>query len=331
MTIDLRTGVDRKARREDYCTKVAACCPAVEGTPHPLWSAFLDKVTDGNAELIGFLQRFMGYAMTGFVHEHVLVFLFGTGANGKSVFVTTVSRIFGDYAIVAPMEMFLASKFDRHPTEIAKLRGARLVTAQETEKGRRWDEAKIKNLTGGDKLTGRYMRGNFFDFKPTHKLLICSNHKPSLRSADEAMRRRILLVPFTVQIPPAERDGELVHKLEAEYPAILRWMVDGCLEWQRSGLMVPAIIRNATDDYLADQDTLGQWTDEWIEPCNEFTLTRALFASWKHWCEERNLQPGTETAFATSLADRGYMRDRRSYGRGFSGLTLKPHNGPSFE
>jgi putative DNA primase/helicase len=190
----------------------------------------------------------------------VLVFLFGTGANGKSVFVSTVMGILGDYAIVAPMETFVASKYDRHPTEIAKLMGARLVVAQETQKGRRWDESKIKMLTGGDKLTGRFMRGDFFDFKPTHKLLISGNHKPSLRNVDEAIRRRLLLVPFVVQIPAAERDPRLVDKLKAEWPAILRWMIDGCLEWRRDGLRVPAVVRTATDEYLADNDTLAQWS-----------------------------------------------------------------------
>jgi putative DNA primase/helicase len=191
-----------------------------------LWDRFLTKVTGGNVGLIGFLQRFLGYCMTGHVNKHVLVFLYGRGANGKSVFVGTVSRIFGDYAAVAPMEMLLAGKYDRHPTEIARLRGVRLVTASETQQGRAWDEAKIKNLTGGDKLTGRFMRGDFFDFDPTHKLLISGNHKPSLRNVDEAIRRRFLLVPFTVQIPEKERDTELPKKLEKEWPAILRWMIE---------------------------------------------------------------------------------------------------------
>src|SRR5262245_17946065 len=213
MTVDLHTGIDRAPRREDYCTKSTAVAPALSGTPCPLWMAFLNRVTNNDPELIAFLKRFLGYCLTGHVHEQVLVFLFGTGANGKSVFVSTVTGILADYAIVAPMETFVASKFDRHPTEIAKLMGARLVVAQETQKGREWDESKIKMLTGGDKLTGRFMRGDFFDFKPTHKLLISGNHKPSLRNVDEAIRRRFLLVPFTVQIPVPERDPELVEKL----------------------------------------------------------------------------------------------------------------------
>ena len=137
------------------------------------------------------------------------MFLYGTGANGKSVFTSTIAGIFNEYCIVAPMEMFIEFRFERHPTEIAKLMGARLVIAQETQKGRRWDEAKIKNLTGGDRLTARFMRGDFFDFGPTHKLMISGNHKPSLRNVDEAVRRRFLLVPFTVTIPQNERDKDL--------------------------------------------------------------------------------------------------------------------------
>jgi putative DNA primase/helicase len=329
MTIELKTGVDRPARREDYCTKISGTWVAAEGTPCPMWTDFLERVTDGNADLIGFLKRFLGYCSTGHVHEHVLVFLSGTGGNGKGVFMSTVVGILGDYAITAPMEMFLTSNVDRHPTEIAKLKGARLVVAHETQKGRRWDEAKIKNLTGGDTLTGRFMRGDFFDFKPTHKLMIAGNHKPTLRSVDEAIRRRFLIVPFTVCIPEEERDPQLADKLKAEWPAILRWIIDGCLEWRRDGLKVPDIVCQATDDYLADQDTLAQWAGEWItaDP-RAFATTRALFQSWKHWCDERNLAAGTETAFADSLKDRGHEHDRKKIGRGFKGIALRASNEP---
>ena len=329
LTIDLRTGDARSPERLDYITKTAAIAPAPPGASHPLWTFFLERVTNNNPALIGFLQRYLGYCLTGHTLEHALVFLYGLGANGKSVFVNTVSKIFGDYAIVAPMELFMASKHERHPTDIAKLRGARLVTAQETEKGRRWDVAKIKNLTSDDKLTGRFMRQDFFDFTPSHKLIIAANHKPSLRSIDEAIRRRFLLVPFTVEIPKPERDPDLARKFEPEWPAILRWMVDGSLEWKRHGLVVPAIVRDATDAYLADQDTLAQWLDEWIErDARAFTLTTELFKNWKAWCEQRNHFIGTETAFSDDLADRGFERARKEYGRGFKGLMLRASNVP---
>ena len=324
MTIELVTGANRAPRREDYCTKIAACAPAEPGTQHPMWDKFLNRVTDSNSEMIGFLQRFLGYCLTGHTHEHVFMFIHGKGANGKGVFIKTVADIMGDYAIGAPMEMFLSAKFERHPTEIAKLKGARLVVAQETQRGRSWDEAKIKTLTSSDKLTGRFMRADFFDFTPTHKLIITGNYKPIIRSADEAMRRRLLLVPFTVQIPPAERDPQLADRLKAEWPAILRWMVDGCLEWRRAGLRIPESVRRATDEYLADQDTLCQWTDECIvtDPL-AFIPGKMLFASWKAWCDERNLSPGTETGFADNLADRGHERYRTKTARGFKGISLK--------
>jgi putative DNA primase/helicase len=329
-TIDLLTGADHAPQRSDYCTKTAAVAAAPPGTPCPLWMSFINKVTNNNDALIGFLQRFLGYCLTGRVHEHVLVFLYGKGANGKSVFVSTVARILNTYGLTAPMDMFLISRFERHPTEIARLQGVRLVVASETTKGRAWDEAKIKNLTGGDKLTGRFMRGDFFDFDPNHKLLITGNHKPSLRNVDEAIRRRLLLVPFTVSIPENERDPELADKLKAEWPAILRWMVDGCLEWRKRGLVVPTIVRDATDQYFADQDTIEQWIEEWIEidPRVEFTATRDLYKCWKGWCEERNLPPGTEQALSDSLADRGHVRYRKTKARGFKGLAIKVATAP---
>jgi putative DNA primase/helicase len=172
----------------------------------------------------------------------------------------------------------------------ARLKGARLVVAQETQKGRRWDEAKVKNLTGGDKLSGHFMRQDYFDFDPTHKLLITGNHKPSLSNIDEAMRRRLLLAPFTVEIPVKDRDPGFANRLLPEYPAILRWMVDGCLEWQRQGLAVPDRVREASDDYFANQDTLELWIEDCLDTRANpmaFTLTRHLFGSWKTWAAVR--------------------------------------------
>src|SRR5262249_47824058 len=221
-TIDLTTGFECAPERSDYITKQAGTWLANRGTPHPLWTGFLDLVTRADEKLIGFLQRFAGYCLTGLTIEQALAFLYGPGGNGKGVFVGALAKITGDYAISAPMEMFLASKHDRHPTEIARLKGARLVVAQETQKGRRWNETKLKVLTGGDRLSGHFMRQDFFDFDPTHKLIITGNHKPSLSNVNEAIRRRLLLTPFGVKIP--QPDPNFAAKLVPEYPAILRWM-----------------------------------------------------------------------------------------------------------
>ena len=324
---DLATGRARSPDPLDYTTKTTACGAAPVGALHPQWSAFLDRITAGNAELQDFLQRYIGYCCTGLTTEHAFIFAYGTGANGKSTFINTLVRIFGDYAAVADTGTFIASNTERHPADLAKLRGARLVVAQETQKGRRWDEVRIKALTGGDKLTARFMRQDFFDFAPTFKLFIAGNHKPRLGSIDEAMRRRLLLAPFTVRIPPGERDPDLAEKLWGERAAILRWCLDGCLTWQRDGLAPPACVRDATDEYFRSQDTFGEWLEDAIEDADDRAFTRmsALFASWKGWCEERNTKPGSTMALSGMLEDRGYEKQRETGTgqRGFARITLK--------
>src|SRR5262249_16126403 len=214
--IDLTTGIEHPPKRDDYMTKRASTWLADKGTPCPLWSNFLDDVTNADEKLIGFLQRFSGYCLTGLTREQVRTFLFGPGGNDKGVFGGTLVKIMGDYATIAPIEMFLASKYQKHETEIARLKGARLVLTQETQKGRRWDEPKLKALSGGDRLTGRFMRHDFVDFDPTHKILIHGNHKPCLSAVNEAIRRRLLLTLFNVVIPPGKRDPDLSSKLVPE-------------------------------------------------------------------------------------------------------------------
>jgi putative DNA primase/helicase len=329
-TYDLHTGAGRPPESVDYITKKASCGVGPPGSAHPIWTDFLNRITDGNAELIGFLQRYFGYCLTGETSEHRFVFAYGTGANGKSTLINTIAKIFADYATIADVGTFIAAAHERHPTDVAKLHGYRLVVAQETEKGRRWDDVKIKSMTGGDKMTARFMRQDFFDFIPTFKLFITGNHKPRLDNVDEAMRRRLLLVPFTVQIPPDERDPDLPRKLEPEWPAILRWCIDGCLEWQRIGLVPPAIVTDATTTYFEDQDIMQQWLDECTADGGPFafTLTKQLFASWKYWCDERHMVPGSIETFVGALEDRGYTKKRATGGkRGFAKLVLAVSSG----
>jgi putative DNA primase/helicase len=204
----------------------------------------------------------LSYSLTGSIRDHALFFLYGTGGNGKGVFLNTWASILGDYAKVAAMETFTVSHGDRHPTDLAMLRGARAVIAQETEEGQRWAESRIKALTGGDPISARFMRQDFFTFTPAFKLMIAGNHKPSLRSVDEAVKRRFNLVPFTVTIPKAERDPKLPEKLVAEWPGILAWAIEGCLEWQHIGLSPPPAVQAATASYLADEDTIGLFLAE---------------------------------------------------------------------
>jgi P4 family phage/plasmid primase-like protien len=282
--VDLRTGTLRAPRVDDYCTKITRTAPATSADC-PQWLRFLDTATGGDPALVAFLRRLMGYALTGAVTEHVLVFFHGPGGNGKGTFLNTMAWILGDYAQTAGMSVFTENKHEAHPTELASMMGARLVVAQETEEGKRFNESRIKALTGGDPVTARFMRQDEFTFQPQLTLVMSGNHKPSLRNVDEALRRRFRLVPFDAAIPANQRDPNLSEKLRAEAPAILRWAIDGCIEWQRTGLDAPARVMDATDDYFEAQDTLGAWVEENCETGQGLSWSRGdLYADYKRWC-----------------------------------------------
>ena len=304
-------------------TKMATASPVGDC---PTWLQFLATVTAGDAELQAYLRRVVGYGLTGTTTEHALFFLYGTGANGKSVFVNVVSTVLGDYATTAPIDMFMATTGDRHPTDMAGLRGARLVAAIETEQGRRWAESKLKALTGGDKITARFMRQDFFEFTPQFKLVIAGNHKPAIRNIDEAMRRRLHMIPFTVTIPPAERDKTLTDRLLAERDGILAWAVEGCLDWQRVGLKPPRAVLAATEEYFDDEDAIGRWISEACVKGPSFTeLTTTLFDAWKTAAEATGEHSGSIRSFSQNLAARDFVkwRDPVSTKRGYRGIALK--------
>ena len=322
MTINLLTGEQYAPRPEDYCTKAA---PVAAYGDCPLWHAFLARITDDDTELQDYLARVCGYWLTGHTHEHALFFLYGRGGNGKSVFTETVQGYMGDYATTAPIETFMAARGERHPTELAALRGAHLVVAHETDVGRHWNESRIKQLTGGDMIAARFMRQDFFNFKPTFKLVIVGNHKPSLRTVDEAIRRRFHLIPFNVTIPKGEQDRHLAEKLKAEWGGILAWAVRGCLEWRKAGLDPPRTVREATDEYLAAEDSFAAWLEECTEPAADraFESSADLFASWKAWAEKAGEETGSRKRFADTLQSRGYAPKRTENARGFEGIRLR--------
>jgi len=319
--VDLRTGALASHDRALCMTKITTAAPA---GGCPAWLAFLNQVTGGDVELQAYLRRVVGYSLTGVTTEHALFFLYGTGANGKSVFVNTLTAILGDYATVAPMDMFMATTGDRHPTDMAGLRGARIVTSIETEQGSRWAESKLKALTGGDRITARFMRQDFFEFTPQFKLLVAGNHKPSIRNVDEAMRRRLHMVPFTVTIPPSQRDKRLPERLLAERDGILAWALQGCLEWHKTGLRPPPTVLAATDAYFEAEDALGRWLEECCERgARHIEPTAALFASWKAWAEASGEHVGSSKRFSDGLANRGFVREREGGSRCFLGLRLR--------
>ena len=323
--IDLRTGIMREHHAEDFITRITKVAPNKHACP--LWHAFLKVVTGGDAELQTYLQRVCGYVLTGLTREHALFFLWGTGANGKGTFINAITGVLADFHRTAPIETFTASHNERHPTDLAGLRGARLVTVNETEEGRRWAEAKIKMLTGGDMVSARFMRQDFFDYMPQFKLMIAGNHKPGLRTVDEAIRRRFNLIPFTVTIPPEERDTELGEKLKAERPAILQWMIEGCLAWQKQGLAPPETVTAATEAYLEAQDTFSAWLDECCErDPNAWERSTILFSSWKTWAEQSGQFIGDAKTFRARL-ERYKIEHKPEPGTkraGFRGVRLKP-------
>jgi putative DNA primase/helicase len=281
----------------------------------------LERITKGDTDLIDYLQRVAGYALTGDVREHVFWFGFGAGGNGKSLLHLTFAGILNDYATTAPIEIFLSSQIDQHPTGIASLRGARLAVASEVPDGRRWNEARLKSLTGGDIIPARRMREDFFQFRPVFKLMIFGNQKPALSTVDEAIRRRLNVLPLNATIPVEERDPRLVEKLRGEWPAILRWMIDGCLGWQRNGLNPPQSVTAATESYLADEDSFGQWFEACCKAVrNGFVTVQVLFASWKKWCEQNEEFSGSKKRFGQKLEGLGYERGKERGLRGYRGL-----------
>ena len=197
------------------------------------------------------------------------------------------------------------------------------MTSVETEEGRRWAESKVKALTGGDKIAARFMRQDFFEFTPTFKLVIAGNHKPGLRSVDEAIRRRFHLVPFNVVIPPEQRDKSLGDRLRAEWPGILAWMVAGCIDWQKRGLAPPAAVTSATAAYLEAEDAMAAWLDETgTRDLEAWEATKELFASWKEWADKAGEHAGTMKRFVQNLETRGLMPERKKHARGFRGFHI---------
>lgn len=327
-TVDLRTGKLREADPRDGITKLTSVAPA-DRADCPRWLQFLDESTGKDQGLIRFLQQWGGYCLTGDTREHALFFGYGPGGNGKSVLVNVLTGILKDYAVTAAMDTFTASRSDKHPTDLAMLRGARLATASETEEGKAWAEARIKSITGGDAVSARFMRQDFFTFMPTFKLLIVGNHKPILHNVDDAARRRFNIVPFTRR--PAQPDRTLELKLRAEWPGIFRWLIEGCLDWQANGLVRPESVKAATESYFSDQDLFGQWLEEEcdVEPGNphKWATTTELFASWAEFAKAAGEQAGSSKTLKDSLLRRDVEPYRSKSARGFRGIRLNPKQG----
>jgi putative DNA primase/helicase len=323
-TLDLRSGKLRPHKREDLLTKITpvsydpkAICPT--------WDIFLDRIMGGNEELIRFLQKAVGYSLTGRANEQVIFIFHGAGANGKSTFIKVILSLLGDYALQTPTETLLIKKGGGVPNDVARLKGARFVAAVEAEAGKQLAEVLVKQLTGEDKITARFLYQEFFEFDPTFKLFLAANHKPTIKNNDHAIWRRIRLVPFTVTIPSKEQDKDLGEKLKTELPGILCWAVKGCLVWQREGLEIPESVTAAINEYRSEMDAIGDFIAECCEVTPDAkTPFNQLYRRYMNWCLENAESWSSAKEFAQNLADRGFPPDRnKKLGRFRLGIKLR--------
>jgi putative DNA primase/helicase len=323
-TVDLISGKMRDADPADRITKSTSVAPG-ETADCPLWLKFLSEAAQGDKDLIRFMQQWMGYSLTGITREQCFVFVYGGGGTGKGTFLDMATGILADYHEPAADETFTASQFDHHSTDVAGLRGARMVSTSETEEGRAWAENRIKKMTGEDLLKARFMRQDFFYYRPTFKIFVIGNNAPTLRNVDDAIGRRLNVIPFNQR--PAQPDPHLRDKLKAEWPAILRWMIDGCLDWQANGLIRPDCVKAATNEYFAQQNMLGQFLEEKCdaELNNRSRLaTRAeLYAAWTAYAKAAGIDAGRTTDFCTKLRRAGFGETKIGGVRMWRGLSIK--------
>lgn len=309
-TVDLRTGQLRPHRPADLHTKIAG----VHHDQHaqaPAFDRFLETIIpDGDVRV--FIQRAVGYSLTGLTTEQLLFFAHGSGANGKSTLFETLLTLLGDYGRHSEPDLLLV-KGDAHPTGVADLMGARLVVTSEIEEGRRLAEATVKQLTGGDRIKARYMRQDFFEFAPTHKLFLHANHRPIVRGTDHAIWRRLRLIPFTVTIARSDQDPNLAKRLEHELPGILNWALAGVRDWHAHGLTEPLAVQAASDDYRADMDLLGAFLDETCVLLPGIQCAAdALYKAYTDWCDDNGERPLSQRRLGQTLTERGL--DRKKWG-----------------
>ncbi|MCK4873824.1 MAG: hypothetical protein KAS72_13975 [Phycisphaerales bacterium] len=306
-TLDLRTGELRAHDRNDLISKLAPVAYDA-AAKCPRWDAFLDRICDGNGELRSFIQRAVGYTLTGLTGERSMFILHGSGANGKSVFTSVIRDILGDYAATVPASTFLARRDDGPRNDIAGLTGIRLAVGAETTEGRSLNEGLVKLLTGGsDRVSARFLFGEWFEFLPTFKLWLHTNHRPVVKGDDNAIWDRLKLVPFTVTIPPGERDAELPEKLAKECRGILAWAVRGCTTWWKDGLGIPDEVIAAVDDYRSESDIVGRFLGDCCVLNDTASATaKDLYREFREWSEREGEPVMSQKRFGGRLRARGF-------------------------
>jgi putative DNA primase/helicase len=305
-TLDLKTGILLPHRKNDFISKLAPVSYD-ETTTCPQWEQFLDRIMDGNQDLIQFLQRAVGYSLTGDVSEQCLFLFWGSGANGKSTFLRTIGSILGDYSQHTATETLLIKKQGAIPNDIARMKGARFVTASEAEAEHKLAENLIKQMTGDDLISARFLHQEWFEFEPEYKIFLGTNNKPIIKGNDYAIWRRIKLVPFKMTIPPEERDRDLLNKLKKEASGILNWALKGCLDWRKHGLGIPAEVTEATDEYRQEMDLLSNFIGECcIEGPGERVSSSDLYRVYSKWCEENGEFQLKQASFGRKLREKGF-------------------------
>lgn len=305
-TVDLRSGALCAHSRTDLLTK-RSTVTFDASAECPLWFKFLNRVFDEDAAVIEYVQRAVGYTLTGETSEQVLHLLYGLGQNGKSTFVETLAHLMGDYAMQADFTTFLDGKTGGPRDDIARLAGARMVRSIEAGEGKRFNESLIKTLTGQDTVAARFLYSKTFEFKPVFKLWFAANHKPVVRGTDLGIWRRIRLIPFMITIPPDDRDAELDVKLRAESSGILNWAIAGALEWQRKGLKPPPVVQIVTDQYRSESDVMGSFLDECCVTGNGYEVPASeLYKGFKQWCDESGEWCPSQTLFGRRMEERGF-------------------------
>lgn len=330
-TLDLHIGGNlRPHAASDFITKVTAADP--DG-PCGDWLSFIEWLCVGDVALADYLQRLLGYAMAGVADEQMLAFLYGTGANGKTVFLQTALHVLGGYGVSVPSEVFTLSQFERHPEELMRMRGARLIVASEVADNAAWNEARLKQVTGGERVMARYMRENTVEFDSTGTLVIAGNNPPGLRGVDEAIKRRFHIIPCRAKVRDEDRDKHLTEHLRCEAAGILAWIVAGCRRWQSDGLARPEAIRLATDEYIADENAVEQWIAECCthdraaafeirqSPLSEKSGT--LYASWKKWADDAGVTAGPKNRFTRRLVNAGFHKYVSGPERRVRGIALR--------
>jgi len=321
-TIDLRTGNLREHRREDLITKLVPTYfdPSKDA---PGWDAFLNRVQP-DAAMRDYLQRAIGYSITGSTREECVFLNHGGGANGKTTFIETFRLLLGDYGIALPQETVVRARFSSIPNDLAQLPGRRFATIVETGEDQRLDEERIKALATGDKLPARFMRQEWFEFEPRSKFWMATNHLPTVSGDDDGIWRRIRLVPWAVQIPEAERDRDLREKLQAELPGVLVWAVRGCLDWQRDGLRPPNAVTAATGEYREEEDVIGAFLQERCDFGPALTVSnKRLRREFSGWCEQQGHPLPSPKAVASRFSRRGMLKCKVGSDRGWRGLNVR--------